>query len=153
MSNNIKRPGRPWKTTKEDSVIIHSLMKKNPFITSTEIKNTLEEVGTSWSKSIIKRRLHECKCRGFTTRCKPLVTVKNRKSRSDFARKHLKKPPMFWNQILWTDETNINLYQTDGKKKVWRKKGTAHDPKHTPSSVKHGGSSVLAWACLAAYGT
>ena len=32
-------------------------------------------------------------------------------------------------------------------------KGTAHDPKHTTSSVKHGGGSVMAWACMAANGT
>ena len=36
---------------------------------------------------------------------------------------------------------------------VWRGKGTAHDPKHTTSSVKHGGGSVIAWACMAANGT
>ncbi len=34
-----------------------------------------------------------------------------------------------------------------------RRKGTAHDPKHTTSSVKHGGGSVMAWACMAASGT
>ncbi len=27
-----------------------------------------------------------------------------------------------------------------GRKKVWRRLGTAHDPKHTTSSVKHGGA-------------
>ncbi len=26
---------------------------------------------------------------------------------------------------------------------MWRKKGTANDPKHTTSSVKHGGGSVI----------
>lgn len=36
---------------------------------------------------------------------------------------------------FWTDETKINLYSTDGKRKVWRKKGTAHDPKYTTPSV------------------
>ena len=35
---------------------------------------------------------------------------------------------------------------------MWRKKGTAYDPKHTSSSVKHGGN-VMAWACMAASGT
>ncbi len=55
--------------------------------------------------------------------------------------------------ILWTDETKINLYQSDGKAKVWRKKGTASDPKHTSSSVKHDGGNVMAWACTAASGT
>ncbi|KAL1270480.1 hypothetical protein QQF64_029496 [Cirrhinus molitorella] len=26
--------------------------------------------------------------------------------------------------VLWTDETKINLYQSDGKRRVWRRKGT-----------------------------
>ncbi|CAJ0968752.1 unnamed protein product [Ranitomeya imitator] len=54
---------------------------------------------------------------------------------------------------LHENETKINLYQNDGKRKVWRRHGTAHDPKHTTSSVKHGGGSVMARACMAASGT
>ena len=45
------------------------------------------------------------------------------------------------------------MYQSDGKRRVWRRKGTDHDPKHTTSSVKHGGGSVMVWACMAANGT
>uniref|UniRef100_A0A3P9M2F9 Tc1-like transposase DDE domain-containing protein n=1 Tax=Oryzias latipes TaxID=8090 RepID=A0A3P9M2F9_ORYLA len=62
-------------------------------------------------------------------------------------------PEIFWKNILWTDETKINLYQNDGKKKVWRRRGEAHDPKHTTSSVKHCGGSLMVWACMAASGT
>ena len=36
---------------------------------------------------------------------------------------------------------------------MWGREGTAHDPKHTTSSVKHGGGSVIAWAYIAASGT
>lgn len=36
----------------------------------------------------------------------------------------------------------INLYQNDEKKKVWRRIGTAHVPKHT-TSVKYGGCVVM----------
>ncbi len=28
-------------------------------------------------------------------------------------------------------------------------KGTANDPEHTASSVKHAGGGVMAWACMA----
>ncbi len=52
-------------------------------------------------------------------------------ARLDFAKKHLNKADHFWKS---------NLYQSDRKKKVWRRLGTAHDPKHTTSSVKHGGA-------------
>ena len=74
------------------------------------------------SKCRIKKCLHECKSRGFITRCKPLVTFENRKAGLDIARKYLKKPPKLWNQILWTDENKINFDQNDGKRKVRRKK-------------------------------
>lgn len=151
--SNTKRPGRPRKTTVVDDRRILSLVKKTPFTTVGQIKNTLQEVGVCVSKSTIKRRLHQSEYRGFTTRCKPLVSLKNRKARLEFAKQHLKKPSQFWNNILWTDETKINLYQSDGKRRVWRRKGTAHDPKHTTSSVKHDGGSVMAWACMAANGT
>lgn len=73
----------------------------NPF------KNTLKKVSVSLSKSTIKRRLPKCKFRGFTTRCKPLVTFKNRKYRLDFAGKLV----MTWKEI--------------------RRKGTAHHPKYS----------------------
>uniref|UniRef100_A0A8C5R1Q5 Transposase n=1 Tax=Leptobrachium leishanense TaxID=445787 RepID=A0A8C5R1Q5_9ANUR len=151
--SNTKRPGRPQKTTVVDHQRIIFLVKKTPFTTVGQIKNTLQEVGVCVSKSTIKRRLHQSEYRGFTTRCKPLVSFKNRKARLEFAKQHLTKPSQFWNKILWTDETKINLYQSDGKRRVWRRKGTAHDPKHTTSSVKHGGGSVMVWACMAANGT
>ncbi len=40
-----------------------------------------------------------------------------------------------------------------GKQKCGEKKGTANNPKHTVSSVKHGGGVVMAWACMAVSGT
>ncbi len=47
----------------------------------------------------------------------------------------------------------MNLYLSDEKAKMWRKNGTAKDPKHTASSVKYGGGDVMAWACMPVCGT
>ncbi|KAG2460737.1 TCB1 transposase, partial [Polypterus senegalus] len=115
------------------------MVKRNLFTTANQVNNTFQGAGVSISKSAIKRRLHESQYRGCTARYKPLISLKNRKARLDFAKEHLKKPAQLWKNILWTDETKINLYQNDGKKKVWRRCGTAHYPKHTTSSVKHSG--------------
>ena len=74
--SNTKRPGRLWKTTVVGDRIIISLVKKNLFTTVGQIKNSLQEAGVCVSKSTIKRRLHQSEYRGFTTRCKPLVSLK-----------------------------------------------------------------------------
>ncbi len=116
--------GRPRRTTVVDDRRILSMVKENPFTTSSQEKNTLQEVDVSLSMSTIKRRLHQSKYRGYTTRC---------------------KQGQIRLSILWMAEIKINLYQNDGKKKVWRRLGTAHDPKHTTSSVKHDGA-VWSWA-------
>lgn len=40
---------------------------------------------------------------------------------------------IFQEKIIWSNETKINLYQNDGKRKVWKRKGTAHELNHTTS--------------------
>lgn len=57
--------------------------------------------------------------------------------------KHRDELEKFWYTILWTYETKINLYQSDRKAKLWRKKRTALDFKHLRSSVKGGGGNVI----------
>ncbi len=89
-------------------------------------------------KSTTKRRFHETIYRGFATRCK----------QDQICQKTSKKPDHFWKSILWTAEIKINMYQNDRKKKEWRRLGTAHDPKHTASSVKHSGADH-AWLPVA----
>jgi hypothetical protein len=47
------------------------------------------------------------------------------------------------NKILWSDETNIELFGLNAKSHVWRKPGTI-------PTVKHGGGSIMLWGCSAA---
>lgn len=65
------------------------------------------------------------------------------KARLEFANKYRDELEKFCNKVLWTVETKINFYQSDGKAKVGRKGGSADDPKHTLSSFKHGGGHDL----------
>lgn len=82
-----KRPERAQKTTKVSDDRIISMVKKTPITTSNQAENTFEMVRTSLSRSKIKRCLHECKYRGFTTRRKPLVTLWSTRTRLVLAKK------------------------------------------------------------------
>ncbi len=54
--------------------------------------------------------------------------------------------------ILWSDETKINVFGTDGFKTVWHRKGEEYKGKCMVPTVKHGGGSVLMWGCMSAAG-
>ena len=50
------------------------------------------------------------------------------------------------NKILWSDETKIELFGLNAKRRVWRKPGTI-------PTVKHGGGSITLWGCFTVAGT
>ncbi len=58
------------------------------------------------------------------------------------------EPQKFWDTVLWTDFMD----QSDGKAKVWRKKGLLMIP-NIQAHLKHSGGNVMAWAFIASSGT
>ncbi len=67
--------------------------KKNPFTISSQVKNTLQEVDVSLSKSTIKRILSRANTEGSPQDAN--------KACLDFAKKHIfKKPAHIWKSIL-----------------------------------------------------
>ncbi len=152
--SNTKRPGRPRKTTVVDDRRILSLVKKTPFTTVGQIKNTLQEVGVCVSKSTIKRRLHQSEYRGFTTRCKPLVSLKNRKARLEFAKRHLKKPSQFWNTSYGQMRPRSTFTRVMGREEYGEGKELLMILSIPPIISEAWWWLVSwAWACMAASGT
>ncbi len=74
----------------------------------------------------------------------------HKKARKQFAEDKQTKDMDYWNHVLWSDETKINLFGSDGVKRVWWQPGEEYKDK----CVKHGGGgSVIVWHCMSAAGT
>ena len=67
-------------------------------------------------------------------------------ARLEFTKRHLMDSQTMRNNILWSDETKIELFGLNAKSHVWRKPGTI-------PTVKHGGFSIMLWGCFSAAGT
>ena len=58
------------------------------------------------------------------------------------------KPVNFWKNIVWSDESKFNLFDSDGKVMVWRTPCEEFDPKCTIPTIKQGSGSVMIWGCF-----
>ena len=76
-----------------------------------------------------------------------------KKARKQFAEDKQTKDMDYWNHVLWSDETKINLFGSDGVNRVWRQPGEEYKDKCVLPTVKHGGGSVMVWGCMSAAGT
>lgn len=55
-------------------------------------------------------------------------------------------------QVIWSDETKINRFQSDGRAWYWVKDPNAVQPHHIKQTVKHGGGSIMVWGCISKNG-
>uniref|UniRef100_A0A8R1E3I0 DDE_3 domain-containing protein n=1 Tax=Caenorhabditis japonica TaxID=281687 RepID=A0A8R1E3I0_CAEJA len=79
---------------------------------------------------------------------KPLVSLKNRKARVEWAKQHLSWGPREWANHIWSDESKFNLFGTDGIQWIRRPIGSRYAPQYQCPTVKHGVGSVMVWGCF-----
>ncbi len=98
----------------------------------------------------IRRTLHQIGLHGYSPRRKPLLKMMHKKAPKQFAKDKQTKDRDYWNYVLWSDETKINLFGSDGVKRVWWQPGEEYKNKCVLPTVKHGGGSVMVWGCTSA---
>uniref|UniRef100_A0A8C6UUN8 Glycosyltransferase 2-like domain-containing protein n=1 Tax=Neogobius melanostomus TaxID=47308 RepID=A0A8C6UUN8_9GOBI len=126
---------------------------KCPKLTLEELRRTAAELGESVHGTTISRTLHKSVLHGRVARRKPLLKGGHKKSRLKFARSHMEDTATVWKKVLWSDETEIELFGPNAKRYVWSKPNTAHRPECTIPSVKYGGGSIMLWGCFSSAGT
>uniref|UniRef100_A0A8C5PJ22 Transposase n=1 Tax=Leptobrachium leishanense TaxID=445787 RepID=A0A8C5PJ22_9ANUR len=148
-------PGRGRKKMLTSTAVryLKRRVEKSPRVTAEELRKDLSDVGTEVSAQTIRRTLRNEGLHARTPRRTPLLSPKNKKSRLQYAKSHVDKPQKFWDSVLWTDETKLELFGPMDQRYVWRRKNKAYEEKNTLPTVKHGGGSIMLWGCFASAGT
>ncbi|KAL0160295.1 hypothetical protein M9458_044020, partial [Cirrhinus mrigala] len=84
------------------SIALEVAEVEGPLVSAQTIRCTLQQVGLHW------RHL----------RRKPLLKLAYRKARKQFAEDNLSKSMNYQNCVLWSDETKINLFGSNGVQHV-----------------------------------
>ncbi|GBL95587.1 Transposable element Tc1 transposase [Araneus ventricosus] len=112
-----------------------------------------EKFSTSISPETVRQILRAAGLNGRSARrIFFFVSAKSRKLRLSFAKSMLNKLETHWNNVLFADENKFNIFSSDRRIKVWRRKNEELNPKNLVGTVKYGGGCVLVWGCMSASG-
>ncbi len=114
-----RRPGRPRKLTPRQERLLMRRVEENRHASSLQLSKEVEsQTGVTISRDTIWRTLQRFGMHGCRPRKKPLLKPRHKKACLEFARAHADKDEDYWDSILWSDETKINVFGTDGFKTV-----------------------------------
>jgi hypothetical protein len=83
---------------------------------------------------------------------RPMLSKKNVTARLAFAKRHQHWTVADWEQVIWSDETKINRFSSDGRSWCWTRDVNSLERRTVKQTVKHGGGSIMIWGCMAVHG-
>ena len=77
------------------------------------------------------------------------MTSRHRRNRLDFAIAHQDWTLDDWRRVIWSDETKINRFQSDGRQWIWKGPGEGVlVDREIQGIIKSGGGSLMMWGCM-----
>ena len=147
------KSGRPVKTSKREDRSIVKFARNDRFLSARKIASKFStETGKSISHATVIRRLEKAGLNARIPARKPLISLKNRRKRLEFAKEHQVWNQTKWNNVFFSDESKFNVFGNDGKNYVWRKPGERLSVQCTKKTVKFGGGSVMVWGMMSSAG-
>ena len=141
--------GRPSRVSGQTKRYLIQGIITGKFKTAVEATKTLKEnLQVELSTSRVKQILNENGLKGVIKKKKPFLSLKHQKARMEFVKKYENWTEDDWRRVIWSDETKINFFGSDGVKWGWKKGNQSYDPRILSPTVKHGGGNIMVWGCF-----
>lgn len=111
-----------------------------------------KECHVTVSVDTVRRTLHAAGLRSKVKQKKPKLNQKHIKDRLEFARRHQHWTVGDWKHVIFSDETKVNRFCSDGRSWCWIRNEQSCDSRQVQQTVKFGGGSVMVWGCMTFHG-
>ena len=153
--NNLEKPtaGRPPKLTDQNKRYYVRAITSGAIESSVTVAKKLEnELNVKVSDRTVRNALKEAGLKAVEKMQKPKLSQTNIKARLDFAKSHQHWTVDDWKHVIWSDETKINRFCSDGRSWYWSRDGESLQKHHVNQTVKQGGGSIMIWRCITVHG-
>ena len=143
---NLPRSGRPPAVNVvEKNALVNEVMK-NRRAPLHEVINTL---GLNCSLTTAKTTLYEAGICSRVAAKKPFISERHAAARISWCEKYKEKPASYWNQVIFSDESSVEIGKQSRQIRVWRCTGERFNAECLAPTFKSGRKSVMVWGCFA----
>lgn len=151
--NYDRRPGqgRQRITTERDDRAIVRQARQNPTVHAHTIARQFlnhrqRPPQQHIAASTVRNRFREQNLRARYPNRVPMLTVRHRRNRLNYAHDHHHWDHRQWTSVLFTDESRFCLHGNDRRTRVWRRPGERDRDNFTRPVTPFNGGSVMVWA-------
>ena len=142
--------GRPRILTCADQRLIVRKIKDGTYETATDVVKNNVDINVS--PQTIRRVLRRGGLKAVTKVKKPFLSKRYKQLRFQFAVAHKDWTSQDWYKVIFSDETKVNRFWSDGRKWCWKNPGAVVDDRNVQGTAKFGGGSLMVWGCITAEG-
>ncbi|CAI7872794.1 unnamed protein product [Closterium sp. NIES-54] len=143
------KPGRPRKLLKQIAqIVVRSIVlceSKSAEATAGMIASThgISVTGITARNTLMRHRV-----KAIEKLSKPRLSEKNINDRRQWAKDHQHWTMDDWKRVIWSDETKVCHFSSDGRSWAWIRQNCPMEPHHVKQTVKHGDGSIMIWGCM-----
>lgn len=115
-------------------------------------RNIRETFDVNASEKTISRALKNQGLNSAVKKKKPELSPKNIKARLQFAKTHQDWTLDDWKRVIWSDETKVNRFNSDGRTWFWGHDPSKLDGNSVTTTRKFGGGGIIVWGCMTSEG-
>ena len=145
--------GRPKKLSLRDEKVISRNVATGVFETAAEAaRHASKFLPTPVSRQTVSRALRRWGLSSVKRKKMHAISSRNKKIRFKWAKDHRHWTSYDWNRVVWSDESKIRRFNSDGLRWSWTRAPGVLNERSITQTEKYGGGGIVVWGCISKYG-